>query len=333
MNLDTYVDRALRLLDQEKVSSAAEAVKESLAGAGANDEQVHRVSASLNRRLLTRAKKSSSSPLWSQRFETAKPDEIVPGYAVTETDSGTTEKTSSAETVHSWNGLIIKASSAVLDYGSLDRERRRRLHSEGHLYTPEELAEREAAHQEAVEKVSAERAGEAGKVQIQQLLQGVRDAIRAAEGYLVRSKLSHAEALAAVLTETEAAIRHQEITLGEAGLALKKVGEAENVPAPLMKESMQELWGELLERARVDLDALTGRRRTEDGSLDAYRIKTSRTVLDVRFIPEVDNRSAFYKAASAYFEERSQLAKAEATLEALREKDRQWRQQQARVGA
>lgn len=87
IDLDQVAKRAVQIHDTEKVS-AGEAVVRALSGTGASKEHVHRVCTKVNRDLLHREKNSTSpSDRWSVRFETAKPEEVLPRLGHTKASS------------------------------------------------------------------------------------------------------------------------------------------------------------------------------------------------------------------------------------------------------
>lgn len=79
--LQNLADRAVSIYSREKIS-ASNAVRKAVDGEGLNREQLHRVSTMANRTIHKMDKTSKAgSPLWTSRWETSKPEDIIKSSA------------------------------------------------------------------------------------------------------------------------------------------------------------------------------------------------------------------------------------------------------------
>lgn len=318
--LQGMVDHAVKLVTSGY--TPRDAVVQAVRGAGLSREGVQRICEGTNKSLLERDKasayKSSQGRIWTNRWTTAKPDEVCLDLGIGVDPASATSIVDDAAT------QISKTSSP----------------------RPPSLSQ-------ALSKISSPQIlPDAPETPKTSATEGVRpidyDPVERIVDMLTRAKgaKDHAEkrvqsAAIGVATCEEVLVQRAldiekktDMTPGEVLWAIKNSGIDDG--------AYRQAFGRLCGEWGVDLDAVSGIKYTEEGRLDALAIKTSQAKLAVRgaFSSDpvaggvrIDPQHPLTRAAREFGEAFEDLEVTKIALSSLQERVKQWSRQAAEVAA
>lgn len=253
MNIDSLAKTAQRAVGTDKSPSAA--VADAVRGHGLNFEKISRVCTKVNIALLEKDKskaytKESGGRLWSQRWETAKPEVVAQMIGMSAPDTPLRRKQSAAQAQEqSWNDLIPTRTSPAINV---------------------------RAKQSA--PVALEHSGQYGQdidkvLQLQDMVSSAREAYKLSLQKLSEAEMARDGADAYLQAVGLDALENEALSLGEVLTIVKQSCTNHNAVVRAADHWMREL--------NVDPNALLGHSVDEHGQLNDALIKASRAMMRV----------------------------------------------------